>query len=314
MASTLNILEGIKNDSDFRKLLEFKDICKKNVDNKPYNKAITFKKVIDILKVDSEDIIKFKEFIIGIDIIDDIETPNDKIFVNWEDLNLIIFDYDTRPDLKELLKHYYINIQRSFDKIIDRIEAYNTRMSPTLETYQKCIKNSSDKINKTVTEAAARAALIKATQAVAAKMTALELELANSIRESKAYEKKYKGSAKYDEIRKKERVYIEEPREINEVEIENAALYKIYLAETLAELLLVEPSPVMLTMPNMLIANAMLSMPSLLTSGYASDDDKKDDLPDLNESLESDDNDSANESDDNDTDSDLGGSVSGGDE
>lgn len=184
-------LEGLSENSNFIAMFNYKDRCKKNLDNKTDKKVITFDEIIKLLEISPDiknDITNFKEFLYDINIIDDSEIDNDTIFVNWKQLTLILLEYDSNNNLQSLLKLYFIELEESYEKIIDLIEKHNICIRSSREAFQICMENANIKLKKDFINDVTKAAKVKYT---------MELDVANKT--SNKYKKLYEKSEMYRE-------------------------------------------------------------------------------------------------------------------
>ena len=156
------IVKSTNKDSDFTRLFKMKDYYK-NLGKTAESNVIEYDKLIELMQIKPENKEEFKEFICSIGIIADENITDNEILVSWRQINTIITSYENNISLKKSLIFYYIELEKSYEIIVQRIGAYHRTVQGTTESYNLCMdhmykksesiyKNKETKLQKTISD------------------------------------------------------------------------------------------------------------------------------------------------------------------
>ena len=141
----LNSLHESTDKSDFITLFKFKDRYRLTSLTK---KLISFKETTDLIDIKKNNHQEFKEFLNDLRIITDINTLSDDILFNWKELNLILLEFNFNKNLQTLLKLYFIEVQESYEIIINLINEHNKLIIGNEDSYIECMEQAVIKYKK----------------------------------------------------------------------------------------------------------------------------------------------------------------------
>jgi|SRR6476661_5234046 len=118
--------------------------------NKSRNcKNIPLSKIIDLLSLDDNSMIKFIRFLYNIGVVNEFYHDKKDILISWRDVSEIIKNYnDIMLTLKEALNIYYLELEESYEIIINKMNDFNNKIIATQEKYRFCMQNERSKKEK----------------------------------------------------------------------------------------------------------------------------------------------------------------------
>jgi hypothetical protein len=134
----LNEINLVNSDvsNDFKNLFDLKNKCKES----NYTNVITFTDIIKLLKINPDKFNGMKLNLCKYGIIEDYDLNYDKILISWKQLSTVINNSNDAQDLQKLLIAYYIEVEESYEKIINMISIHTKSISGSEEDYNICMK------------------------------------------------------------------------------------------------------------------------------------------------------------------------------
>jgi hypothetical protein len=148
MEKYLKLYNDDKASSDFDKLFELKAQSQSSVDKN----TITFFNIAIVLDYKTYQHDELKLYLRKIGIITDYTIDIKDILISWKELSIVITESEKSFDIKKLLIQYYIEIEESYEKIINMIKTHTDAIQGTEHDYKMCMQyiiNKNSKENNT---------------------------------------------------------------------------------------------------------------------------------------------------------------------
>ncbi|MGL5934542.1 MAG: hypothetical protein ACRCZI_02850 [Cetobacterium sp.] len=141
-----DVIEFIKTDQNFLKLFSIKDKYKPKFIG---DRNIPFNEVLDLVDmVDMESISNLLTFMYEIRIISQYYESHTDIRISWKELSEIIIKFESTLTLSKVLILYYLELEESYESIINRMLTHTKQLIPDDEKYNICMNNENRKAIK----------------------------------------------------------------------------------------------------------------------------------------------------------------------
>jgi hypothetical protein len=117
-------------EKDFKSLFDLKDKCKQT--NNKY--AITFGDILKVLNISRNDSQMILNLLYELYIVD-YGTKPENVYICWKDLSNIINNYADTRNMQKILYTYYMEIQDSYEIIVDSILRHKDRIKGNVYSY-----------------------------------------------------------------------------------------------------------------------------------------------------------------------------------
>lgn len=139
IADLTEILEFIKTDESFYKLFYIKDKYRPKYVGE---KNIPFEEIISLLIItQNESISELLDFLYDHRIVSKYYKDKTNILISWKDLSIIIMEFISNSQLSKTLILYYLELEESYESIINRMYTHTQHLIPTEEKYKICMDN-----------------------------------------------------------------------------------------------------------------------------------------------------------------------------
>jgi hypothetical protein len=142
LESRNNYLENLSDGTQFMDLMNF---AQKPEFDKYGNKAVSWVEIVKTINLLEINYDKFRRFLYGIKAIKDSKLSYEKIYISWESVGFVIFDFAEVYELRNMLLYYYVYLEKNMKIFIDLIKQHALKTNANVTNFDICAKFQSEK-------------------------------------------------------------------------------------------------------------------------------------------------------------------------